>query len=276
MLKIPDQAIAAFEYFTRTRLITYVQDPLLNLAITHKIHDSANCFLAKRDSVEKCYHFDCVHFIPERWLYRNGALKLCRAGILEWIMPVMNGDRLLCILNAGIRKPPAVLPDDLPVYRAPQHGGAEFLNGLQTADETELRMVLEALRQLAARLLQWHTAMRDSAYTESDLSRADRIRCLVNQNPGMRNGMKQLAKRLNLSLSRTAHVVREETGCGFKELQLANRLNYASALLRTTDLPVAEVARNSGFATLPNFHRLFRQRFGKTPLAYRKTARRES
>ena len=48
MLKIPDQAIAAVEYFTRTRLITYVQDPLLNLAITHKIHDSANCFLAKR------------------------------------------------------------------------------------------------------------------------------------------------------------------------------------------------------------------------------------
>ncbi len=275
MLKIPDQAIAAFEHFTRTKVIAYVQDPLLNLAVTHKIHDSANCFLAKRDSVEKCYNFDCVHFIPERWTYRNGALKLCRAGILEWIMPVMNGEHLLGILNAGIRRPPAVLPSDLPVYRAPRQCNPEFLRGIPATGDVELHMVMEALRQLAARLLQWHTAMRDSAYTETDLSRADRIRCLINQNPGAQNGMKRLANRLNLSLSRTAHVVREETGCGFKELQLANRLNHASALLRTTNLPVAEVARNCGFATLPNFHRLFKQRFGKTPLEYRKTFRRE-
>ena len=66
-----------------------------------------------------------------------------------------------------------------------------------------------------------------------------------------------------------------ETGCSFKELQIEARLNYASALLRTTGLPVAQLARECGFATLPNFHRQFKEKFDKTPLEYRKTFSKE-
>lgn len=50
---------------------------------------------------------------------------------------------------------------------------------------------------------------------------------------------------------------------------------YASALLRTTGLPVAQLARECGFATLPNFHRQFKEKFDKTPLEYRKTFSKE-
>lgn len=276
MLKIPDRAIAAFEHFTKTDVVAYIQDPLLNLAVRRKVHTKPNCCLAKRDTVEKCYNFDCLDFIPERWKYRSGALKICRAGILEWIQPVMNGNRLLCILNAGLRRAPAALPADLPVYRAPQLNNPELVRGLAPTDEAEIRLVMEALAQLAARLREWHAEMRDSAYTESDLSRADLIRRLIHQNIGTRGGgLAALARRLNLSPDRTAHVVREETGCSFKELQIEARLNYASALLRTTGLPVAQLARECGFATLPNFHRQFKKKFDKTPLEYRKTFSKE-
>ncbi len=47
------------------------------------------------------------------------------------------------------------------------------------------------------------------------------------------------------------------------------RLDRASHLLRTTDLPVREVARQSGFTSIPYFCAAFRSRFGRTAMDYR-------
>ncbi len=48
------------------------------------------------------------------------------------------------------------------------------------------------------------------------------------------------------------------------------RLQTAAALLRSTDLPIAQVARRSGFSTSSSFHRAFRQEFAQSPLAFRR------
>ncbi len=48
------------------------------------------------------------------------------------------------------------------------------------------------------------------------------------------------------------------------------RLNHAVSLLTTTDLPVAVIAENAGFADPSYFARFFRKSAGLTPSEYRK------
>jgi transcriptional regulator GlxA family with amidase domain len=52
----------------------------------------------------------------------------------------------------------------------------------------------------------------------------------------------------------------------------ARRLERASALLRTTELPVTEVCHAVGFASLGSFGRAFRAAFGTSPREHRRTA----
>ena len=47
------------------------------------------------------------------------------------------------------------------------------------------------------------------------------------------------------------------------------RLEHAARLAETTMLPIIEIAAECGFENLGYFHRLFRARFGATPLRYR-------
>lgn len=51
------------------------------------------------------------------------------------------------------------------------------------------------------------------------------------------------------------------------------RLDHATALLRTSDLTIAEVAFRSGFASAAAFSRAFRQRFAETPQRWRQQHR---
>ena len=48
------------------------------------------------------------------------------------------------------------------------------------------------------------------------------------------------------------------------------RLNQAAWLLTQTQLPVAEVAVKSGFASIKTFHRVFKYQYGMAPGEYRK------
>ena len=55
----------------------------------------------------------------------------------------------------------------------------------------------------------------------------------------------------------------------------AYRINRSKELLRTTDLPVAEIAAVCGFQDTSNFIAQFRKRTGQKPLQYRRDFRRE-
>jgi len=50
---------------------------------------------------------------------------------------------------------------------------------------------------------------------------------------------------------------------------LRMRVNYAQKLLETTSRPVTDIAAQSGFATLNHFFRVFHDRTGSTPRAFR-------
>ena len=80
-----------------------------------------------------------------------------------------------------------------------------------------------------------------------------------------------LAERLGMSESSLRTRFRSEAGVPLGEYLRNFRINRAMALLRNSDLPVAEVACETGFASPQAFSRAFRKATGRTPRDYRKS-----
>jgi AraC-like DNA-binding protein len=70
------------------------------------------------------------------------------------------------------------------------------------------------------------------------------------------------------------HLQRENVS--FRELLLQARIERACELLRTSPMPVAQIAQRLGFSDAANFSRAFQRAIGATPTAYRQSAREET
>lgn len=78
----------------------------------------------------------------------------------------------------------------------------------------------------------------------------------------------KMAKLANLSTSAFAHQFRDATGRPPHQFLRDMRLSYARELLADTDLPVARISREVGYASPSHFISAFHTRYGVTPLAY--------
>lgn len=89
-----------------------------------------------------------------------------------------------------------------------------------------------------------------------------------------RASLSALARRYSYSTTYLSELIHERCGKTFTELVTEQRMERAAMLLRATQLPVREVARQVGYAGTSNFYRAFRARFGCGPAEYRAGARK--
>jgi len=68
---------------------------------------------------------------------------------------------------------------------------------------------------------------------------------------------------------------RNQMGIPFGEYLRNMRLNYAENLLRASNMPVTEIAFESGFGSLSHFSRSFRETYGCAPQEYRRKIAQE-
>ncbi|MFC8343032.1 helix-turn-helix domain-containing protein [Streptomyces sp. NPDC057280] len=99
--------------------------------------------------------------------------------------------------------------------------------------------------------------------------RIARVQELMAADPGAPHTVDSLAGRVALSPSRLAHLFTRQVGQSPMRALREARLRHAARLLEATDLPVERVATASGFVSPFHFHRVFRERFGMPPGAYR-------
>ena len=79
----------------------------------------------------------------------------------------------------------------------------------------------------------------------------------------------QLARELGMSYSTFRRGFKRQTGATPVQFQNEIRINRARELLESTDLSVSEISAQTGFETVYYFCRVFKQRAGLTPKAYR-------
>jgi AraC-like DNA-binding protein len=83
----------------------------------------------------------------------------------------------------------------------------------------------------------------------------------------------RLASRLALSERQVSRLIQEELGCSFREWATGVRLARARQLLAESELPIIEIAAETGWSSLAHFNALFRRRTGRTPGAFRSLQR---
>ncbi len=83
--------------------------------------------------------------------------------------------------------------------------------------------------------------------------------------------LSEIADKFHFSQSYCSRIIKECTGLSFTDNVQNIRFNRACALLRTSDISIANIAHIVGFEHTEHFNRSFKSRFHMTPNAYRKT-----
>ncbi|SFF20685.1 Response regulator receiver domain-containing protein [Paenibacillus algorifonticola] len=78
-----------------------------------------------------------------------------------------------------------------------------------------------------------------------------------------------LSEHFNVNANYISQLFRKEMGTTFTQYITALRMDYACRLLSETDLPINEVAEQSGYSDYFYFTRIFKRAKGTTPSSYR-------
>ena len=109
MFELPEKAIRCFEQWSRTSVAIHGYSSeyefMLNLDRTKHQHHFCMSFKSTPPG-SHCREIDMKELSVAAHYYRNGGIKRCHAGVLEFFMPIWNGIQLQAILFAGIRQAP--------------------------------------------------------------------------------------------------------------------------------------------------------------------------
>ncbi len=279
---IPETAIAAYEAWSHLRVFIWDIDKTHFLPYLPPIRmtlDYPHC-LALRDTElhDKCIFFEQTYIFEEIGKHPEGVIKVCHANLLEWCIPIYLNHQVVSILYAGHRSAIADTPVD---FHDPQplSTNLPWAGSLQTpkrVEKSEAILLMEGLRQLAARLQLWLleaqtiTGKPSPLPRKNDLiTRRNLILNFIYEKHTEQISLADLAEYLHLSQSRTSHVVKEACGQTFSTLLMETRIRSATSLLRHSQLPVSDIAYRCGILDPSRFFKLFKQETGLTPIAYR-------
>ena len=83
--------------------------------------------------------------------------------------------------------------------------------------------------------------------------------------------LEETARKFGLSRSKFSLLFPQHTGMTFKRYLTKKRIDYAVTLIRSTELPIQEIAQMAGYTDLSTFYRNFTKVTGTAPSTYRCT-----
>ncbi len=79
-----------------------------------------------------------------------------------------------------------------------------------------------------------------------------------------------IAENVFLSVRQVSRIIQKEYHCTPRQLILEKKLSAAEILLKNTDIKVSQIAAMVNLGADNYFYTLFKKRYGKSPLQYRK------
>ncbi|WP_426451846.1 AraC family transcriptional regulator [Paenibacillus sp. S-38] len=167
--------------------------------------------------------------------------------------------------------PPKVSPGDeaYPAVRRYLEGLIEECSMKQTAYEAGTKSLLALLLTVLAR----HGLLSETEVGRPDERTVKRFMPLfdyIDAHYGCRITVDEAARLVSLSPYHFCKLFKRATGQTFVSFVNERRVNKAEELLRSTDLPVTEIAERVGFGSINYFDRVFKKVKRSSPSARRK------
>ncbi len=99
------------------------------------------------------------------------------------------------------------------------------------------------------------------------------IEDFINKNISKRITLADMSQNIHLCEKQITRVIKKEYGCNFSQLITEKRLAAACILLKDTDIKISDVASRTFYSTEAYFYTVFKNRYGISPLQYRKNTR---
>lgn len=242
-------ALSASVHFRAERLSALPHD-IFSALLPYNSHTNRYCMEVKRDCAERC-------LAAQREIYRGDALpclRVCHAGVYEYIHPVVLGDEVIGFIAAsGYRR--AELP---PVSRT-----ALWESALTDAPVpvTLLETLLPPLATMLEGLFE--------KYAHREADEFDKMVAYLSEYHASPS-LDELCQRFHRSRSYVSRLFNTRAGCSLRAFCNDLKLSDAKVLLESTDLPVTEIAYAVGFGDASYFIKLFKEKYGVSPKRLRK------
>lgn len=221
-------------------------------------HTSAPCLGQKKISESLCIKHDYFTIHERLKNDRQGIINTCPFGFTEIIVPLFHNDRFLGAIFGGTcwtkDSPPPhddlIIPTD-----------KNWLPDRLTMFECIAREISELGR---------------SPHHATGRNRNELISQFISDRVNKVIAIEELASFLNLSESRTGHVIKELFGMTFPQLVNDFKLQEAIFLFTATDMTIGEVSETLNFCDQNYFSRLFKAKMGITPKKFAMTKRKHN
>ena len=80
--------------------------------------------------------------------------------------------------------------------------------------------------------------------------------------------LQEVAAKFSYHPNYISALLKKETGKSFSRILLEKRMSHALVLLQGTTLPIDSISAMLGYSNPSNFHKAFREYYGKTPREY--------
>ena len=180
----------------------------------------------------------------------------------KYILPFLNGEKTLECFH----------PADSPFNQAVTPCILSMLEHRRTSFSTHELLMKSCLFLLLHHMNQQSTVANPDSLPQLSYGRLKDALYYVQHFYDQEITVQTAARECGFSESHFMKLFREFTGMSFNAYLVNYRLELAARQLSETGLKVIDIAENCGFRNHSYFTRAFRQKYGRTPVEYRKEA----
>jgi len=170
------------------------------------------------------------------------------------------------LLDSGICQ--LDLEEDLAFYIA--QAAKKLEEGTEDAGR-EAKLLIELLfTRIVAALL---PSEKSPCVAENPSDHINAIEQYINSHLARRITLGDIAAHVYLSTRQVSRIIAKEWGCSLVELVTEKKLARAEIMLKKTDMKIADIATHVNVGSVNYFYTLFKNRYGMSPLQYRKHSR---
>lgn len=239
-------ALSVSVHFSKEAFASLPNEFFLAL-LPYNSHDNPYCMAIKREKHHMC--IESQYELRKKLEPDCSFCRTCFAGVSEYIYPIF-------------RKSEAIGFVAVSGYRGENAGGALSLH---LKDEPCPKDFCDTvIFPLALMLEQLFTE-----YGENETDEYNQILQFLNEYHA-NISVARIADYFGRSVSHISHMFKAKSGMSVSQYCNVLRLRDAEKLLRTTDIPITQIALDVGFCDTSYFIRLFRKAYKQSPLQYRK------